>query len=352
MTADENRAPAVIQETGGIEEIGGYMELERPDRDDYYPELVRLNLGRTALMVLIRQLQCRRMFIPRYICDSVIHGAERAGCEVVLYGLDDHLEPLLDETDFGKEGDWLYIVNFYGQVEDEDLRRYRQTYGQIIVDHAQAFYQRPIDGIPTIYTPRKFFGISDGAYLYTGSPEETRAAAERLEMDHSAGRMKHMLGRLEGKASDYYKDMRDVSDTFAELPPMKMSPLTETILRGIDYDRVREKRHANYLTLKKLLPEENFPKTGWPEGNPFTRRTPEAPFAFPYYHANGVELRRFLASKKIYVPTNWSYLLEICDPESREYRWSADVLPLPLDQRYGEREMEVIVRAIEEFDQI
>ena len=92
-------------------EIGGYLELEHSTGSEYYSDLIRLNLGRTALMWLIRTLGCRRIFIPRYICESVILCARRTDCEVILYAIDEDLQPLLDPAELSGEGDWLYVSN-------------------------------------------------------------------------------------------------------------------------------------------------------------------------------------------------------------------------------------------------
>ena len=67
---------------------------------------------------------------------------------------------------------------------------------------------------------------------------------------------------------------------------------------------------------------------------------------FPYYHKNGIALRKALAKEKIFVPTNWSNVIRDCAPESYEYQWAADILPLPCDQRYGNEEMQRIADVI------
>ena len=118
-----------------------------------------------------------------------------------------------------------------------------------------------------------------------------------------------------------------------------MSLLTENFLRGIDYDYVQERRVENYKILSELLPGSNV----------FTRNVPSCPFAYPYHHGNGVALRKYLAEKSIFVPTNWSYLIKKLPEGSLQYEWSADILPLPVDQRYGEEEMRIIAEAVRSF---
>ena len=321
-------------------EIGGYMELEHFRGEEKYGDLYKFNLGRTAFVWLLRNIEHDRVFIPEYICDSVPVSAEKAGFNVVRYRLDEELRPVWGKDGAPSDADILYLVSYYGQLTEEQIRAYHHDFPQLIVDYAQAFYDAPVHepGIHTIYTARKYFGLSDGAYVATDAPGAAGSYAA-LETDSSGSRMKHLSGRLESNARDYYSDMLAVSSTFSDAVPMKMSPLTENFLGAIDYDFVQAKRRENYITLSELLPGSN----------PFTGVMPSCPFAYPYHHENGVALRRYLASKNIFVPTNWSYLLKTMPEDSLEYRWSADILPLPVDQRYGREEMEIIAEAVRSF---
>lgn len=313
-------------------EIGGYMELERFTGREYYPDYFKINLGRTALVYLLQKLGCGRIFIPQYNCDSCIRSVRQAGFDAVTYAISEDLQPVLDPQEMDPQADWLYVVNHYGQLDSDDIRKLYETYHhRIILDNAQAFYQAPLPEAPCIYTARKFFGLSDGAYIYSPT-----SIASDLPEDRSAGRMKHILGRLEDGARSHYSDMLAVSDTFAEAEPRRMSALTENLLRAIDYEEIAARRCRNYETLSRLLPSEN----------PFTRRTPIVPFAYPYYHPDGVKLRKALAEQNIFVPTNWTYLLSSMPEDSLEYQWSKTILPLPIDQRYGEEEMRQLAEAI------
>ena len=62
-----------------MREIGGYMELEHMRGSEFYPELHRLNLGRTAFVWLLQNIPHNRVFIPQYICRSVPDSAAAAG---------------------------------------------------------------------------------------------------------------------------------------------------------------------------------------------------------------------------------------------------------------------------------
>ena len=315
-------------------EIGGYMELENFRGNELYGSLHKFNLGRTALVWLLRNIEHRRVFIPEYICNSVPDSAEAAGFEVVRYALDGSLEPVWGPAGEPGRDDIFYLVSFYGQLTEEDILKYHDRYPLMIVDNAQAFYDAPVslEGIHTIYTARKYFGLSDGAYVASSIPVDY----DSMETDVSGGRISHLTGRLEENARGHYGEMLAVSDSFGSETPKRMSLLTENLLRGIDYDYVRQKRCENYRILQNLLPDDN----------PFNRHMPSAPFAYPFHHPDGVELRKHLAAQNIFVPTNWSYLLKKLPEGSLEYEWSANILPLPVDQRYGEEEMRIIADAV------
>lgn len=156
------------------------------------------------------------------------------------------------ETDLGSN-DYIYIVNYYGQISNDILLQLKEKYKNIIFDNVQAFFQKPVQEIDTIYSCRKFFGVPDGAYLSTDCFLE-----EDLPEDVSSGRLKHLLGRFEsGSASDYYQDFQKNDDFFKTLELRKLSKLTHNILGAIDYENVRKKREQNYNYLYEHLKNYN-----------------------------------------------------------------------------------------------
>ena len=124
-------------------EIGGYLELEEPAGQEYYPDLCGVNLGRTALLWLMEARKCRKIYLPFFLCDSVTGACERSGAEIEFYHMDEGLHPVLEERTLS-EGEYLYLVNYYGQLTDDKIRKYKKIYGNIIVDHTHAFFQKPL----------------------------------------------------------------------------------------------------------------------------------------------------------------------------------------------------------------
>lgn len=86
---------------------------------------------------------------------------EETKVEIEFYHMDEKLCPLLPEKKL-PDGEYLYLVNYYGQLTDDRIRQYREIYGNIIVDHTHAFFQKPLPGVDTLYSCRKFLGSATG----------------------------------------------------------------------------------------------------------------------------------------------------------------------------------------------
>ncbi len=312
-----------------MKEIGGYFGLDDFRDGEYYPDLIRLNLGRTALLFLLGQLEVKHIYLPYFLCDSVTEKAEESNRKISYYQIDHRLVPQLEHR--MEEGEYIYLVNYYGQLSDELILEYKKKYGNVIVDHTHAFFQRPLKGIPTIYSCRKFFGLPDGAYVSAEGLDDSD-----LDIDISGERMGHILGRYEGEASDYYSIMLNNAAGFHQDTLKKMSKLTQNLLRAIDYEKIRQKRNANYAYLEDKLGKKNT--LGF--------YAPDGAFTYPFYSRNAQKIRKELAAKKIYIPCYWNCIPDVCSPESIEYDLAMHILPLPCDQRYDPEELSRMVEEL------
>lgn len=315
-----------------MKEIGGYFELEELCGEPFYPDLVPLNLGRTALLYLMKVLGSKKLTVPYFLCDSVTDACKSHGISLSYYHVDADFLPLLDRELEADE--YLYLVNFYGQLTDANILCFAQKYRRIIADYTHSFFQKPLPHVPTIYSCRKYFGLPDGAYA--SLPKGLPAQVPVLTEDCSGRRMEHILGRYEHGASDFYESMLDTARSFESEPPKSMSRLTQNLLRGIPYDKVREKRQTNYSFLAKRL---DFV-------NPLSLRVPEGPFCYPFYHKDGQALKKALARQGIFVPTYWNCVIDAMPPESLAYDYAANILPLPCDQRYSQEDMAVVAEVL------
>ncbi len=311
-----------------MKEIGGYIELDTCRHTMLHEDAILLNCGRNALAYLLEAKGIKKLYLPYFLCDSVANVCKKYGVEVVFYHIGENWLP----KDLVIDGDaWLYIVNFYGQITREDLARLAAAYRNIIIDNAQAYFDAPLANVDTLYTCRKFFGVSDGAVLYTNSKLE-----RSLEIDESFNRIHYVLGRYERTASEFYEEAAQNNDIFDNEPIKEMSRLTKNLLRSIDYEYVKQVRTNNFAYLHEKLREVNK----------LNVRLIEGAFMYPLLIDDGMKIRKQLQQMKIYIPTLWPNVLEECEPDTLEYKFAAEILPIPVDQRYGIEDMEYLVEVI------
>ena len=309
-----------------MNEIGGYFGLEKFSGPEYYGDLIAVNSGRNALLYVARARKYHKLYIPRFLCDSVSELCRREGLAYEEYSIDRDFLPVFDKN--LKPGEAIYIVNFYGQITNSVVQEMKARWERIVFDNVQAFFQKPVPGVDTVYSCRKFFGVPDGGYVSCTAP------ALQLELDNSRMRMTHILGRFEVSGSAFYSDFQKNDEQFYEMPLREMSPLTRNILRGVDYDTVRQVRNRNYRILDAALGKSNALKLHMPDG----------PYCYPLYCTNGMGLKRALAAEKIYVPTLWPNVLDM--EGSLEQDFARNILPLPCDQRYDEEDMQRMIRLL------
>lgn len=310
-----------------ITEIGGYFGLESFSGTEYHENLIAVNTGRNALAYVLKARKIKKLYIPTFLCDCVERLCMREGCAYEKYSVGTDFMPRLSENPGAEE--WVYVVNYYGQVSDEVILAMQKRWGRIIVDHVQDFFRKPLPGIDTIYSCRKFFGVADGAYLSTDATLET-------EPDKSRHRMEHVLGRFETSASQYFSIFQKNDEALYDLPLRQMSRLTRNLLRAIDYEVVRRKRTENFSVLEEKLGSYNKLKIA---------KIPGA-YCYPFLCDNGAEIRKRLVQQKIYIPTLWPNVTD--DPAATELEkfMAQNILPLPCDQRYGTEDMRHMAQAV------
>ena len=311
-----------------MKEYGGYIELDTYDLPMLHEDALALNCGRNCLAYLIEARSIRKLLLPYYMCDSVFNVCEKLGVEMQFYHIDAQFRPV----DPAPEDDaWLYVMNYFGQLTPTYLAELKAKYSRVIIDNAQAYFDEPLADTDTLYTCRKFFGVADGAFLYTDA-----ALARELPMDESFAHMQFLLGRFERTASEFYSENAANNERFDDEPVKRMSKLTRNLLHGIRYEKVSERRTENFRLYHSKLKEINQ----------LALRETKGAFAYPLLIPSGAEVRRSLQQKKIYIPTLWPNVVADMPKDSLEYKYAGDVLPLPCDQRYDQTDIDYIIQTI------
>ena len=309
-----------------MEAIGGYFSLELPLREEYHKDAIRLNTGRNCLEYILRARGYKKVYVPFYTCEAVMEPINKLGIPYEYYHIDFHFE-IRDRFTL-KTDEALLYTNYFGLKQRYVEQLAEKTSTRLIVDNTQAFYAKPIPGIDTFYTCRKFFGVSDGAYLYTN-----KLLDGDFEQDESYDRMAHLLKRIDLSAEQGFADFRKVDDGLDNQPIRKMSKLTQRIMRSIDYEEAAKKRRENYQMLHEVLGEDNKIQLSLDED--------AIPMVYPFLSPiNG--LREKLIENKVFVARYWPNVLDWTTKDDIEYLLAYKMQPLPIDQRCGKSDMKRI----------
>jgi hypothetical protein len=313
--------------------IGGFFALELPDAGEpYHRGALALSSGRACLRRILECLRPARVWAPFYVCDVVLPAIAHAGASVDFYAIDESLEPLLPAglTD----RDVVMYVNYFG-IKNGAAAGLASTLGRrAVIDDTQAFFQRGYAGAWSFNSARKFFGVPDGAYAY-GEALNTKPAP-----DPGPIRYEHLVTQLFGDRERAFQQYRE-SEACVTDEPVAMSSFTSRLLEGVDYGRIRAARERNFAQLHARLGSRNALR--------IADAAPVAPYCYPLLLDRAVPWDE-LWRRRIFAPRLWA------DVEARlngsafawERQLASRLVPLPIDQRYNDTDMDRVVDAVAE----
>lgn len=311
--------------------IGGYFEIELKLGSEYHKDAIRLNTGRNAFEYILKTKQYKKVYLPFYTCDVMLEPIEKTNVNIEFYSIDKSFRPIFD---FKKiKTDEVFVYNNYFGICDKQVHEIASKCNNLIIDNSQAFFSPPIPNVDTFYSPRKFFGLPDGGYLYTN-----KISDYIFEKDTSYNRFEHLLGRIDTNAEQHFRSYKESNKKLQHQPIRKMSNLTQHLLKSIDYEIVASTRIKNYEFLHEFFGESNKLSVALEEN--------AVPMVYPYWIEDGQVLREKLIHNKIFVATYWPNVNEWTSNESLEVNFAKNIVALPIDQRYGTNEMQRIIKTI------
>lgn len=316
-----------------MKEYGGYLPLELPLLKEYYNDedhMIRVNCGRSAIYCALLEAKPSKVYLPYYNCEFVKEPFEKLGIPYCYYNIDRDFMPIGIEL---LPNEYILWVNYFGTQHIDKAIKIVERFKNVILDNTQAFYAKPIKEVYNIYSCRKFFGVSDGAYVI-----KNNIVKPHLQQDESYKKIEFILKCIERGTDAGYKDYIENEDILAT-NILKMSKLTQRILESIDYEYIQKKRYDNFKWIHELLKDINQLDVD------MSTRTP---MVYPLVIKNG-GLRNHLIENKIYVPQWWKHVMDKTDSQSFDYYLSKYLIPLPIDQRYSKKDMEYIANVVKGY---
>lgn len=325
-----------------MNEYGGYLPLELKRSNINFTKIwpgsentdvLYFNTGRAAIYYSLRVINPSKVYVPYYICHTVIDVIQALNISYEQYHITKDLKCSID---FVKDTECILVVNYYG-IFDTYISEYISNYSNaaLLIDNTQAFFCPPIvkENVYNIYSCRKFVGVSDGGFLVRSNLEKEIS----LPKDFSYKRISYLIKSIELGTHAAYADskdaLRDISHNYCE-----MSDFTRIFLASIDYTFIKKKRQNNFMLLHSLLKAKN--KFQYAE---FGEKT----IACWYPLLLDKDISEDLIQKHIYVPRLWRELLIENFIETIEYELSSKLILLPVDQRYDSSDMYYINSCIQ-----
>ena len=325
----------MIQDTN--KEIGSFIELQFRKGNELYKGskgIARLNSGRAAIWHAFRVTQCNTIWLPYYQCDTVRDFLLRKGAVVKYYHIDSNFTPIDLEP---QKDEAVLLVNYYGVMSNLRLSSLAMEFENVIIDNSQGFYAKPIPGVLSIYSARKFVGVSDGAYVIG---ENAERYLEEYEQGYSSDTATFLLQRIEYGCEGKTYESRMINEHRIDSEDiLRMSKLTQVILDGTDYEVIKKKRRENFSFADHMLSELNrIDATKYYDQSC-------VPMVYPLVIEDDSLLEKLLKHKH-YQGHWWSYLLKEVAENTFEYWISRYVIPITIDQRYDCEDIESICKLI------
>lgn len=318
------------------------------------PDVYKYASGRAALYQILKYLKSEKsigcVLLPDYLCSSVLVPVKALKLEYEFYPIDEELETKVKAVGKEKTLKDLYtpnsavlLINYFGLkdlTKQISFIRSLDKEAIIIEDDVQAYYEfkKPLGDVDFKFTSlRKTFAVPDGGLV------KTNHILPLIEPPNTFGQYKAAAALLksmrEGNFNDQiYLEMFEKGESIidGELE-CGMSRIAEKLYGSLDEERVKVRRLNNAYHLV-----EKLDKIGIEPLLPLTED--HVPIFIPIMFKKRDEVRKRMFQHEVFCPVHWP--LEGMNLK-RGKMMAETELSLIIDQRYGQKEMDLIIELLQ-----
>lgn len=299
----------------------------------YHRNALKLNCGRAALQLFLENHNYSKIIVPHFICEDIFEPIRRSGIEYESYCLDENMMPRIEKV---KKGEILLYVNYFG-VCDKLVESVILKYNEVIIDCSQAFFFKPTNNIPAIYSPRKFYGLPDGGFLYS-----SKKIALPLKQSKSHHRFTHLLKKTENLFDNGYDDFKLNELLFKNYEIESMSLLTESLLEAQNHSDVINSRVTNFNYYHEKLEKLN-------EFSIILNKTNGiCPLSYPFYSTRANEIKNHLIGNGVFIPTYWPNKKNL-NNECFGNKLSKFLIHLPINQELNNENINYVINKLSQL---
>lgn len=357
-----------------LSEIGSNFWINPAEKFTYMQELTPQIFGlkgndycfmstcRSAISLALEMIEMQNpnvskiAAVPSFTCETVIQPFLESGFGLKMYDINAELgidkERFLDDLRESEVG--VIIIHRYfgfdtmpdiGEIIDE----IRNLSIFIIEDRTQCLYSdiELFDADFFVASLRKWHGIPDGAILVCkeglieGKPLNVDTALERAKVDAGYAKYNYLFHHIGAKDS-FLEKFRKAEEILDNQPVVyKMSPFSYAMQASMDIGEMKRKRRRNYLTLTQGISCIEGIESVFPE-----LQETVVPLYCPIMVTERQHVQKFLCDRGIYAPIIWPRPDTLADISDNGRDLYQNMLCIPIDQRYGEEDMDRIVNVL------
>lgn len=349
-----------------MKDIGSIFPLYNNDYEDVcfkrrFPTYNHFALCREASLYIVQKTKVSKkcVLLPAYTCQTVIDPFQQEGWECVYYPVQKNMR--IDINAFLKlrekyKPSMVVAHPYYGMLwNDEECQLLKDCYNSeifVLADLTQCIWSDVRYDFVSAYVGswRKWLEVPDGAFLEDNGKTIENDLPEFEDFLQFQSDAMYLRGcyfeNCDQRTKDISIRLNKVAVSFAskEIMMHKMSEFSERILANANLNE-QEQRIVNYKILYEDI--EDSDKLTRVVKNIDDVNTP--PLYFPLYVKDRKSLQKYLAERHVYCPILWGVeTSEVLVNETVEYIY-ANILVVPIDQRYNEQDMNNIVKWIKEW---
>lgn len=309
--------------------------------------------GRSALFHILtycrEQLKCNRVWLPDYLCHSIVDIAVKSQLELGLYHLNDSLQPSIDEmySIDSQVGGVILIIDYFGIVDNEPIITELKQNTQLVIvkDLVQApcsiLNESSADFQFTSF--RKAFAVPDGAWVVTEHPLSQPSRPPKFsEYKIAASLLKGQ--RQNGYYSDdIYLELFEKGEALIDGDlDADMSAFTKAHFPIDNMSRLSLIRQRNASVILAGLSDLGLKPIVMPASG-------STPLFIPITLPNRDNVRKRMFASNIFLPVHWP--IETNAEYSKHLvagrRFAQEELSIIVDQRYGVKDMNRIIEMLE-----
>ncbi len=273
--------------------IGGYNQLSLASLNtQLHNKAFKYQSARAALYAYLCAEKIKILYLPNYICDSIIPAIKSLNIDIRIYPISKELLPINMRKNLKESDSRVLIVNYFGLLSKQIKKLITEEPSWFIIDNSQALFCEHIEGTTSIYSPRKFLGIPDGGFLRTSvninMPEGFFDASKNIG---------HLLLRAAGDTQTGYGQFLQAEQALECFIPKKTSIISTYLIKCADIKAIKKMRRRNYELLVQRFKSLNQLRLSLDE---------QVPLCYPLKLAFKVDyICKALIEDAIFLPRYW-----------------------------------------------